>query len=190
LSILRHFGRCTRGVSAIEFALTMPVFVIVIGGLITIGQAQSAVQNTALVASTIADLTSQMQTVTPADITDEFAVAAIMMAPLPTSPLSIRVTDAVPVMAGNTVVNAAVGWCKAYNGALPCSPPGTVIGPFQNGAQVPLGMLTAPGTSFVITEVAYNYAPAVSAALPNGIQIYKVKFLAPRTVSEVTCPTC
>jgi Flp pilus assembly protein TadG len=190
MSFVRRFGRCARGVSATEFALTMPVFIIVIGGLVTIGQAQSAVQNTTLVASTIADLTSQLQTATPADIADEFAVATIMMAPLPTAPLSIRVTSAVPVMSGTTVVNAAVGWCQAYNGGLPCSPPGTVIGPFQNGAQVPLGMLTGPGTSFVITEVAYNYAPAASAAIPNGIQIYKVKFLAPRTVSQVTCATC
>ncbi len=173
-----------------EFALTLPVFVVIIGGLVVLNHAMSAVADASEVASTVGDLTSQMTTVTPADLSDEFTVANIMMGSLPTASLSLRVTDAEPVMSGSVVTAAKVGWCQAYGQGLPCPAQGSTIHSFPNGAQVPLAMLTGPSSSFIISEASYTYTTPPPVSLPGGLQIYKVKFISPRTTTEVLCPTC
>lgn len=68
LRSLRHFGRDRRGASAIEFALIAPLMLGLYIGCVEISEGVAADRKVTLTAGTLANLTSQVTTLTTADI--------------------------------------------------------------------------------------------------------------------------
>lgn len=190
LDRLRRFLAADEGVAALEFALTIPMLLAVVFGLIGFSQAFSAVQNVNAICSSVADLTAQVQSTTPAAIADEFQVAGYMLGSQPVANLSIRITSALPVMTNGQVTGAVVGWCQASGAALACPAKGAPLASLQNGYHLPLGMMTTSSSSIIVTEVSYAFVSPVSTVLPNGLNLYNVSFLSPRLSAQVTCAAC
>ena len=77
-----RFWASESGVSALEFALVAPFFLILLGGIGVGGQFLTSTRHTAAIASTIGNLATQVQTLHDTDVADIFAVGQVLIAPI------------------------------------------------------------------------------------------------------------
>src|ERR1700759_3890032 len=110
---LRRFARDQHGVSAVEFAILLPLMLTMYLGGVEISQAVSADRKTTLVAHTIGDLVAQASNVTSADVTNVLNAGAAVAYPFSSSNLRETVTAVCINSAGN---QATVLWSRTLNG--------------------------------------------------------------------------
>src|ERR1700756_4793691 len=116
-----NFARCYRfarlvsdesGVSAVEFALLLPLMVTLYLGTSEVSQGISADRKVTLTSRTVADLVSQSTNVTNANMTDILNASSAVMYPFSTNGLVVTVTG-VCIDANN---RATVAWSDTLNG--------------------------------------------------------------------------
>lgn len=154
------------GVSAIEFALILPVQMLLLFGTVETANILIADRKTASVASAIADLVAQAKTIDDAGVADVFTAAQAMMQPFDPAPISIVIVSVTANGAGVT----SVAWSDAVNGVALA--PGT---PYA----LPAG-LVAPNKSVIVTEVEYEYHSDLDHLITSGVTLKDKFFLAPR----------
>ena len=103
-----------RGVAAVEFALIAPLMVLVYFGMADLTEGLMANRMVGHVASTVGDLAAQSSAVTPAQVTDIFAIGQQMLSPFPAAGLKIRVTSV--TADANDVPK--VDWSQASGGLI------------------------------------------------------------------------
>src|SRR3954454_24657828 len=110
---LRCFTCDDHAVSAIEFALLLPLMITLYLGGVEVSQAVSADRKTTLVAHTVGDLVAQASNVTTADVTNVLNAGAAVAYPFPSSNLKVTVTS-VCINAAGTI--ATVACSRTQNG--------------------------------------------------------------------------
>ncbi|MEX1060917.1 MAG: TadE/TadG family type IV pilus assembly protein, partial [Methyloceanibacter sp.] len=140
--------RDRRGVSAIEFAMIVPILILMYVGVAEIGNALTIYRRTSSVASTAADLTEQTKTVSTADLQDIAAASSSILTPYSTTPLKIVLSSVV----ADEDNNGKVAWSYANKGG----------GRATNSAYaVPAG-LTEPNSSVIVAEITYSFTPLLN----------------------------
>ena len=81
LRSLRHFRRDRRGVSAVEFALIAPLMLGLYIGCVEISEGVAADRKVTLTAGALANLTSQVTTLTTADMSNILNASTAIMNP-------------------------------------------------------------------------------------------------------------
>jgi Flp pilus assembly protein TadG len=76
---LRNLGRDRRGASAIEFALLAPLMIGLYIGCVEISEGIAADRKVTLTAGAVANLTAQVTTITPADMSNILAASTAIM---------------------------------------------------------------------------------------------------------------
>ena len=173
---LRKFGKDSKGVAAIEFALIAPAMILMYCGLVELCQAIIAEHKTNHVASAVGDLVSQADTVSSSDLSDIFTIANTIMSPFPTSTLQIRVTSLTANASGTPVVD----WSKGYGG----------FSALSVGQTKTLPMTMAAGDSMVMAESKYQYTSVLQYVLPSALNYSESYYLRPRRSDKVTCTDC
>ncbi len=87
--------RDKRGVSAIEFAMLVPIIILMYVGTVEIGNLLTVERRVETVASTAADLTAQVKQVSNADLSDIVAASTSILTPYATTPLKIVLSSVV-----------------------------------------------------------------------------------------------
>jgi Flp pilus assembly protein TadG len=125
----RSFKRDDGGLAAVEFAIILPVLLLIYLGLVELSRGVRAARQLDLVAHAVADLTGQVGDTGSAssasqldDTTLEGIIAAgqAMLTPLPTSSLKITISEILiqsHTAGATTNYYATVNWSFAYNGA-------------------------------------------------------------------------
>lgn len=183
--ILGRFRRAEQGLAAVEFALILPVMIALLFGMAELSSAVFCRTAVAQMASTVADLVAQKNSVSSNDIQNVYNAANIILYPYykggGNAP-SIRITSVVydPNNPSQTV--GKLGWSctQAGSGTLP-------------SASVTLDKpLLTPGGSVLKVEVAYNYLPATTETITGPIPMKDAFFTRPRRVAQIpkpaTCP--
>jgi Flp pilus assembly protein TadG len=171
---LRRFALDQRGVSAVEFAILLPLMLTMYLGGVEISQAVSADRKTTLVAHTIGDLTAQASNVTTADMTNVLNAGAAVAYPFSSSNLTETVT-AVCINSAGTI--ATVLWSRA-------SPNGTA----RTGvvtSSIPSALMVA-STSLIWGEATYAYRPTIGWTITGTLNLSDKFFLRPRLSNSVT----
>src|SRR5471030_1284155 len=88
----RRFGRDRRGVSAVEFAFIAPVMIGLYLGCAEISDGVAADRKVSLTAGALANLTSQVTTVSTADMTNILDASSAIIAPYAAANLKMTVT--------------------------------------------------------------------------------------------------
>ncbi len=171
---VRRFSRDGRGVSAVEFALIAPLMIVMFFGTTEIAQLLSANRKLTQTANTIADLVSQDDAVTNAELNDVFIAAGAIMQPFPAAPLAMRVSS-VQMDANNRI---SVDWSRGVHMSARTQ---------GSSPTMPTGLLQ-PGTSVIFAEVNYAYDSPVSVVLRQPISMSKTFYLRPRRSVNVTGP--
>lgn len=173
---LRRFHDDQDGVSAVEFAMLLPLMITLYLGSIEVTQAVSADRKMTLVAGTIGDLVAQTSCVTANDVSSIFDAGKAVLYPFDAGVMKAAVTS-VTIDANQ---NATVAWSKPYNGAT-VKDPGTNV-----TSSIPAALRTSAG-SVIWAEAYYTYVPTIGKVIaPSGISMGEKIFLKPRLSTSVT----
>lgn len=164
---LRRFRVARAGVAAVEFALLVPVMMLVWTGMVVATDALNADKKVTILARTLADMTTQMVAVSNSDMQSIFLATESVLWPHPTTGLGMRVTGFDIDGSGKVFVD----WSVVPSGAIKGS-----YSPMARCAQftqLPAG-LKIPRTYVVFAEVQMNYEASVATQLVN--QLFKGSF--------------
>lgn len=171
----RRIAKDARGVSAVEFAIILPVMLTLYMGGNELGHALTIARKVTHVTSSLGDLVTQAKVLTEADVSNVFDASASVMTPYPTTDLKIKLTGVRIDAAGK----AWVAWSRALHDT-----PLTKDAPFTG---LPAAVKTAD--SFVIAaEVHYPYTPGVGYVMTGTFDLKDQFYLRPRLSKEVCVP--
>lgn len=179
---LQHFSKDSSGVGAVEFALIVPVLLLLYLGAfeLTLGLnvASRATSSAGAIADIVASKDASFNKAFLATMPD---VAAAIFAPKPTTGFSMKITG----IQVDSSLNAKVAWSWAQDGSRPYGV-GTAV-------TMPSGMAAA-STSFVHVEFSIpykmvTYAPGLDAVLKT-ITISRDYYYRQRTTEPVSCSDC
>lgn len=167
---LTRFRKDRSGVSAVEFALILPVFAVLFFGSIEVSFLLTVDRKVTQTASTLGDLTARGTTITSDEMTDIFAASSAVFAPYDGSTAKMRVTS-IQMEDGDVTV----AWSRAKN--LSAYAEGSTI-------SVPDGLLI-DGQTVIFAEVSYDYSSTLGFFLPSAQTMEESFYLRPRRVDAI-----
>jgi Flp pilus assembly protein TadG len=163
---LLRLGRDERGVSAVEFAMLLPLMITLYLGAVEISQAVGIDRKVTLTTRTVADLASQVSNISDADMSNLLNASAAVVAPYETSKLKVTVSR-VDVDANGA---AKVVWSDTLGGSA------RAVG---SGVTLPAA-LGVPSTSLIWSEVSYSYTPTIGYVVTGTLNLSDQLFMRPR----------
>jgi Flp pilus assembly protein TadG len=173
LRAIRRFRRERRGVSAVEFALLLPVMLTCYLGGTEVTQGITIKRKTTIATRTIGDLVAQDVSITNAEMTAIFAATAAVVAPYPSANLKI-VVSSITIDANNI---ARVTWSDASPGATARVPNSTVT--------LPTGLNQFVNTTLIWAEAEYTYTPPIGYVITGSMTLTDKLYLRPRLVNAI-----
>jgi Flp pilus assembly protein TadG len=164
-----------RGVSAVEFALLLPLMLTLYLGAVEVSQGIGADRKVTLTTRTVADLVSQVSGLTASDMTNSLNAASAVMAPYSSSNLKVTVTS-VKIDANS---NATVDWSATMNGTARSK--GSTV-------TLPTALLIA-NTSLIWSEVQYTYTPTIGYVISGSLTLKDQIYMRPRMSDSIIYPT-
>jgi Flp pilus assembly protein TadG len=173
-SLHRHLGgwvKDERGVSAVEFAMLLPLMLTLYLGAVEVSQGIAADRKVTLTARTVADLVSQAQKVTNNDMTNSLNAASAVMAPYSTSNLKVVVSSVKIDAQGK----ATVAWSDTLNGTARAKDSTVTLPPALN----------IPNSSLIWSEVQYSYTPVIGYVITGSMNLKDQIYMRPRLSDSV-----
>jgi len=163
---VRHDG----GVAATEFALILPILLLILMGVVELSNAMQAKRKLLNAVQSASDLIGQKTDVTAADLSSIYLAADLTMTPLVTTSLKLGVAS----VRFNDVTGApGLDWIDGYNGGSVNLPLDKAVGRGEGGA------------SIVIISGSYTYQPLIKLIIPASFTMSEVAYVRPRKVSYI-----
>ena len=183
----RTSTRCwkQRGIAAIEFALTLPLWITILLGGTDCAFWVIVNEKTDRIAYSVTDIVSQYQTVSIANLNDILLAASQLMQPFSFGNKGIVIISSVYKPNGQS---PTVKWQYAGGGSLA---QGSAIGSTGGNASLPNGLTLNDNDNVIISEVYYKFTPMFfnSTHLFPTNNIYRVAMYKPRLSPLITPPT-
>jgi Flp pilus assembly protein TadG len=161
-----------RGVSAVEFALLLPLMLTLYLGVVEVSQGIAAHRKVTMTARTVADLMSQASNVTNNYKDNSLSAATAVMAPFPDSKLKVTVSS----IAIDANGKATVSWSDTKNGTA------RTIG---SAVTLPTALVIAK-SSLIWSEVEYAYTPTIGYVISGTLTLKDKLYMRPRMSECVT----
>jgi len=175
---LRGFLADKRGVSAIEFAMLLPLMVTLYLGGAEVSQAIAVDRKMTLVARTLGDLTAQTTSVSDADIANIKAAATAVIAPFDDTKLGITISSVIV----DAQKVAKIKWSENRNGTV--RKPGDVVSVkddlIKDWSTYPIYLIWA--------ESKYVYTPTVGYVITGPMNLTDQIYMRPRLSDCVLRP--
>jgi Flp pilus assembly protein TadG len=185
--ICRRFLRSTRGVAAVEFAIVFPMLCVLLLASIDAGRAIAIYMKVRAATYSLDAMTNQYPTVQDSDLQLISGAAAAILAPYPSTPSSLRisqveVTTGGPLVAWSYAVNMTP---YTYNSSNGLTLPGTLASTSAPNNACPTssytsGNVTGRGCYLLLAEVKYTYTPMFGAFITGPITLSDRLYVAPR----------
>jgi Flp pilus assembly protein TadG len=172
--LLRRLRRDTAGAGAIEFAMMLPVLVLLLFGVVEVGRYIYLNMKLQNASGNVADIVSRPDQVNAADIQNLFAAAPTLMAPFDAAGRLRIIVSGVIVPGPNDPPEVA--W-QADSQTGPDA--GSAIGAVGQTASVPEGLVYNGGEALIVAEVFYDYDPWLFG-LAGDRRLDKVSYFRPR----------
>ncbi len=192
---LRHavsrLRRDTRGLAAVEFAMIVPLMLVIFFGTIEMSSGVAVNRKITMIAQTLSDLTSRYPSVTTTDTNNFFIIASAMLTPYDSTPLKRTITE---IYIDPSNGNGRVQWSVGSN---PRATKSTIT--------VPAGLISRTSTNAIVAnqylimaEASYLYTPVVGYVMSKaGVTLSDVTYTRPRQTtcvlynpgSSTACPT-
>ncbi|MBA5776238.1 pilus assembly protein [Stappia sp. F7233] len=180
-SLLQAFGKDRRGIAAVEFALVLPILVVLFIGTVEISAALTVDRKLSQAASAVADLVAQESNITQAELNDVMDIARSTFDPYPSNEVHLVVAgvlmedDYKPRVQWSEGLNAAK-WAK---GAAP-----PIV--------IPNELTKSKDTFLVVTHATYTYRPTFVNLFKDifstsQIELEDQYYLRPRISAQVAC---
>lgn len=165
-NLTRRFARDDRGVSAVEFAMLLPLMVTLYLGSVEVSQGIAADRKVTMTARAVADLVSQVSSINNAGMQNVLAAASSVMTPYDVS--KAKVTVSLITIDANG--NATISWSDSLNGTAR-----------TKGSAVTLpAALKVANTSLVWGETSFTYQPVVGYVISGTLNLKDQIYMRPR----------
>lgn len=174
-SILTYLARLKRdpaGTSAIEFALVLPLMVILYFGAVEFSDALTVNRKLTRATSASADLVAQAETIDADEMANIFDAAKAIISPYQSDPMALVISSIRIDENGQ----AKVDWSKT-DGGTERAVGSTVSLPAD---------IAVPETSLIMAEAAYEYTSILGMFIDMPITLTETFYLRPRIGEWVT----
>jgi Flp pilus assembly protein TadG len=179
-SVCRRFAVSTRAVAAVEFAMILPVLLVLFlssfdaaNGISVYLKVRAATFSLAAITNQYGDGTNPTAIpIATADMTGITSATAAVLAPYSTTPLVMTVSQ----IHATSATQAVVSWSNSVNGTAL-----TTGAPFNLPANIAAN--TCNGTYpcyFILASVSYTYTPAFGSFLTGPIVLSDSLYVTPR----------
>ena len=164
-----------RGVALIEFAMVLPVLLLLFLGGYQLSDASACKRKVTITARALADITSQYTTLTKSEADTVLAAAQQIMAPYDLANAEVRVSQITLTSTGKK--GAKIVWSRARNTTERAV--NSVVTEF------PADLRLAKGDTYIYAEVSYNYDPKIGNLVPP-VSFEQTLYMLPRKSAKVT----
>lgn len=169
---LRRLLGDRSGVAAVEFALLLPIMILLYIGGLEFSDGFTIKRKVTNTASALGDLITRTEEISKSEMTDILEAASAVIAPYEISNLKIKVSG----VTINSTSDATVDWGEAQNDTA-----------LADGASVTLpDGVNIADSYLIVVEVHYNFDPAIGYAITGSIDIGETFYLKPR-LSDTIC---
>lgn len=169
-TLIKRFKCHERGVAAVEFALVLPVLLLILMGVIELSNVMMVERKLLNAMQSAADLIGQDTDITDAELDDIFFAAQLTMNPYDTSNLTIGVAS---VRFDDTTGNPTLDWSEGWNGGSVTNPTTLAAGRGEAGA------------SIVIVSGVYSYTPLSTLIITSTMSLGEISYVRPRKVDYI-----
>ena len=174
--LLGRFHRNERGVAAVEFALIMPVLLLLYFGSMEASVLFTADKRVNTISATVGDLVAQWDpstgTIDAATLTTYFTAATGIMTPYSTTGLK----QVVSLVFVNSAGVTNVLWSKASGGGTVR----TVGQPYTPLLQASMTDQVSRGGCVVAAETSYSYKPLFGQVFKTALNLGHINYFVPR----------
>jgi Flp pilus assembly protein TadG len=167
-----RFRRDEGGISAVEFALLLPLMLLLYLGGFEVSQAVAIQRKVTLTSRTLADLASQVSTISSSDMSNILNASSAVIAAYDPTQLKV-VVSGVNIDANG---NATISWSCTQGGSA------HAVG---SSVAVP-SALKVPNSSLVWGEAGYTYIPAIGYVITGTLSLSDQIYMRPRISASVT----
>jgi len=168
------FVRDRRGISAVEFAMVLPLMVTMYLGVVEVSRGVAIDRKVTLTTRTMADLASRVTSINNSDMSNLLNASAAVVSPYDVNQVRV-VLSAVNIDANGV---ATIAWSDTLHGTA------RTVG---STVTVPTPLNVA-STQLIWSEVSYNYAPTFGYVLTGNMTLFDQLYMRPRlsdTISRV-----
>ena len=173
-TILHRLLADRRGTPLIEFAITLPVILLLFLGGYQLSQASACKRKVTITARALADIISQYTILSPSEADNVLAASQQIMAPYDLGGAQIRVSEI--TLSGTGKKGAKVVWSRALNATA--RDEGSYVAEFPADLRV-------KGDTYIYSEVLYNYNPLLGNLVPP-VSFTQSLYMLPRKSATVT----
>ena len=180
---LRRLGKDDRAVAAVEFALIVPLLIVLYFGTVEAASLFTVDRRVSTVASTMADLVSREKDSISESTTlaNYFEAARGIMQPYSTTSLKQVVTLLQVTSAGVTTVV----WSVGYNGGTAR----TAAATYNLPASSQINQISRTNGYLVMSEIAYPYKPLFGLVITDTINLSRTEYFLPRYEDKIDLAT-
>lgn len=188
--MIRRFRKAQDGAAAVEFAMLLPILIMLFFGVVETTLALLCRADVSLMAATSADLISQVNTANTADLSNVYAAAGTILYPYysggTTGKPTIRITSVVYDSTSATpTTSGKVAWTCTQAGTGTLTPASRSVNDIVAFAQP---LMTTNG-SVLMAEIAYNYASPTTQVITGAINMTNNFYTKPRRIAQIPSPT-
>ena len=171
-SLPRRFAKTEQAAAAVEFALILPVMLVLYLGSMEASSLYTVDRRVTTISSTMCDLVSQADDeISQGGIDDYFEAAEGILIPYSRTNLK-QVVSMVRVRNNGTT---EVIWSRTSGGTA--RTPGNSY-PLPADAQ--MNVIARDTGYLVVSETSYDYTPVFGAVIPGPVNLYRESFYLPR----------
>lgn len=179
----RDFVADRRALAATEFAVIVPLMLVMFFGTVEFSSAVAIDRKVTLIARTLSDLTSQSTTLADADMQNTFTASISVV--MPYDAALVKGTISQIYVDANSI--ATVQWSKAGVIASGATQATLATSARKAGdkvtAEIPPTLLI-PSSYLILSEANYTYTPTIGYVLKPKITLSDLSYTRPR---QVTC---
>lgn len=180
---VRDFVADSRALAATEFAVIVPLMLVMFFGTVEFSSAVAIDRKVTLIARTLSDLTSQSTTLTDSDMQNAFTASISIIMPYDATLVKGSISQI--YIDANSI--ATVQWSKAGTIASGATQATLATSARKAGDKVTGELpstLLIPLTYLILSEASYIYQPSVGYVLKSSIPLSDLSYTRPR---QVTC---
>jgi Flp pilus assembly protein TadG len=178
---LRRFCASTRGLAAVEFAMILPILLVLLLASIDAGRAMAIYVKVRSATYTLDAVTNQYTTIHDSDMQQILGAAAVILSPYSTSPVSVVLSQ----VSLDDKGKASVSWSDTLNGtARAVGSPVTVPASLAS-SKPPNNACNAYPCSFILGEVNYIYTPMFGYFITGPITLADSLYMTPRSATTI-----
>jgi Flp pilus assembly protein TadG len=178
---LRNLARDNSGIAATEFAVIVPIMLVMFFGTLEFSSGIAVDRKVTLVARTLSDLTSQSTAVATSDITNFFTASCKILTPYPPLPTQGTISE---LYVDPSTLAARVQWSKSATFDSSCNVTLGTGRTVSSTVTIP-AQLAVAGTYLIFSEVSYVYVPTIGYVMAKaGVNLSDVSYTRPR---QSTC---